>query len=125
MILHFLFNTTLYAMQHSVALDVAVVNPCKGGTVVEAAAGAGFALNDTFKSKMQKSAEACQREGVIFMPMVTESFGGWHEVAVTEVERLGAALASQSVAEHRYQSWSKMKERWRMIIREEGWLWCL
>ena len=26
----------------------------------------------------------------------TESFGGWHEVAVTEVERLGAALARQS-----------------------------
>ena len=46
---------------------------------------AGFALNDTFKSKMQKSAEACQREGVIFMPMVTESFGGLHEVAVREV----------------------------------------
>ena len=69
-----------------VALDVAVVNPCKGGTVVEAAAAAGYALNDTFKSKMQKAAEACQREGVIFLPMVTESFGGWHEVAVTEVE---------------------------------------
>ena len=79
-----------------VALDVAVVNPCKGGTVVEAAAAAGYALNDTFKSKMQKAAEACQREGVIFLPMVTESFGGWHEVAVTEVERLGAALARQS-----------------------------
>ena len=62
----------------------------------EAAAVAEFALNDTFKSKMQKSAEACQREGVIFMPMVTESFGGWHKVAVTEVERLGAALARQS-----------------------------
>ena len=44
---------------------------------------------------MQKSAEACQREGVIFVPMVTESFGGWHEVAVTEGERLGAALARQ------------------------------
>ena len=41
-----------------VALDVAVVNPCKGGTVVEAAAAAGYALNDTFKSKMQKAAEA-------------------------------------------------------------------
>ena len=45
---------------------------------------------------MQKSAEACQREGVFFVPMVTKSFGGWHEVAVREVERLGAALARQS-----------------------------
>ena len=34
---------------------------------------------------MQKSAEACQREGVIFVPMVTESLGGLHEVAVREV----------------------------------------
>ena len=45
---------------------------------------------------MQKSAEACQREGVFFVPMVTESFGRWHEVAVKEVERLGAALIRQS-----------------------------
>ena len=73
-------------------LDVTVVNPCKGGTVVGAAAAAGYALND--KSKMQKAAEACQREGVISVPMVTESFGGWHEVAVREMERLGAALAT-------------------------------
>ena len=77
-------------------MDVAVVNPRKGATVVEAAAVAGFALNDTFTGKMQKSAEACQWEGVFFVPMVTESFGGWHEVAVREVERLGAALARQS-----------------------------
>ena len=77
-------------------MDVAVVNPCKGDTVVGAATAAGYALNDTFKTKMQKSAEACQREGVIFLPMVTESHGGWHEVAITEVERLGVALARQS-----------------------------
>ena len=30
------------------------------------------------------------------MPIVVESFGGWHEAAVREVERLGAALARQS-----------------------------
>ena len=30
------------------------------------------------------------------VPIVTESFGGWHEVAVKEVERLVAVLACQS-----------------------------
>ena len=30
------------------------------------------------------------------VPIVTESFGGWHEVAVKEVERLVAVLAHQS-----------------------------
>ena len=59
------FHTGSRGKTTDVALDVAVVNPCKGGTVVEAAAVAGFALNDTFKSKMQKSAEACCSEGML------------------------------------------------------------
>ena len=45
---------------------------------------------------MRGAGETCQQQGVAFLPMVVESFGGWHEGAVREVERLGAALARQS-----------------------------
>ena len=55
-------------------MNVAVVNPSKEGTVVEAAATAGYALNYTFKSNMPKAAEACQREGVILALTDTTSF---------------------------------------------------
>ena len=44
---------------------------------------------------MQKAAESCQQGGHL-VPTMTESFDGWHEVAVKEVKRLGAALARQS-----------------------------
>ena len=46
-----------------VALDVAVVNPCKGGTVVEAAAVAGFALNDTFKARCRSLLRLASERG--------------------------------------------------------------
>ena len=42
---------------------------------------------------MRGSGEACRRQGIAFLPMVVESFGGWHEVAEREVRKLGAALA--------------------------------
>ena len=45
---------------------------------------------------MRGTAEACHRQAVAFMPLVVESYGGWHEMGVREVERLGAALALQS-----------------------------
>ena len=56
---------------------------------------AGHALSYAYTRKVRRAGEACQRQGVAFLPMVVESFGGWHEAAVREVERLGAALARQ------------------------------
>ena len=78
------------------AMDVTVVNPCQVATVVGAATTAGHALQHAYTRKVRGSAEACQAQGVTFLPIVVESFGGWHEAAVREVERLGAAMARQS-----------------------------
>ena len=47
--------------------------------------GAGYALNHAFQRKVRGAGEACQQQGVAFLPMVVESFGGWHEGAVREV----------------------------------------
>ena len=70
-----------------------VVNPCQVATVVGAATTAGHALNHAYARKMRGSAEACQQQGVTFLPIVVESFGGWHEIATREVEKLGRLLA--------------------------------
>ena len=44
--------------------------------------------------------------------MVVESFGGWHEAAVREVERLGEGLARQSGQEEEEEAvrhlWAKL-----------------
>ena len=35
----------------------------------------------------------CTRQGIAFLPIVAETFGGWHPDAKREVKKLGAALA--------------------------------
>ena len=59
-----------------------------------------YSLKDIFKSNMQKAAESCQQGGHL-VPTMTESFDGWHEVAVKEVKRVGAALVRQGTTRTR------------------------
>ena len=38
-------------------------------------------------------AEACQQQGLVFLPIALETFGGFHRVAVEQVKCIGAAIA--------------------------------
>ena len=49
-----------------------------------------------YGNKVRGAGEACMRQGIAFLPMAVESFGGWHEVAEREVRKLGAALAGHT-----------------------------
>ena len=49
-----------------------------------------------FNVKMTKHGEACRREGMVFIPLVVETLGGWEEQADVQIKRLGAALARQT-----------------------------
>ena len=42
---------------------------------------------------MAGAAEDCLREEIGFLPMVAETLGGWHQLAVSEIRRLTAAKA--------------------------------
>ena len=58
---------------------------------------------------MDKSWAACQEQGITFTPLAAESLGAWHPVAITEVTKLGSALArhtgeeEQSTVQHLFQ----------------------
>ena len=55
-----------------------MINPLQVATAVGAATEAGhvIALTHAFNRKMRGSAEACQRQGVAFLPNAVESFVG-------------------------------------------------
>ena len=42
---------------------------------------------------MAGAAQACQREGIKYLPIVSESLGGFHKVAEHEIKKLTAAKA--------------------------------
>ena len=75
------------------ALDVTVVNPLQVATLAGAATTPGHGLSFAYNRKVRGAQEDCRRQGIAFLPMAAESFGGWHSVAEQEVRKLGTALA--------------------------------
>ena len=93
------------------ALDVTVINPLQDLTRAGAAASPGHAADVAFQRKMVGAAEACRAEGIVFLPLAAETFGGWHEVAVLQVNKLASALArhnGQEEGEAISHTWSRL-----------------
>ena len=61
------------------ALDVTVVNPLQEALVGCAAETPGHGLQVAHKRKLDKSWEACSREGICFVPLAVESLGAWNK----------------------------------------------
>ena len=51
------------------AMDVTVVNPMQGATLVQAATTPGYALSFAFDRKAREAAEDCRRQGIAFLPL--------------------------------------------------------
>ena len=69
------------------------MNPLQTQLVSRAATHAGHALEVRYGEKMTKHGEGCRVAGMVFIPMVVETFGGWEESAADQITKLGAALA--------------------------------
>ena len=41
---------------------------------------------------MREAGELCSQQGIAFIPVALESLGGWHEVALAQVRKIGSAL---------------------------------
>ena len=78
------------------ALDVTVINPLQEAQVQGAATSPGHALEAAQKRKLDKSWEACHRQGIKFIPIAVESLGAWHKSAIVQIGKLGSALARQN-----------------------------
>ena len=80
-------------MTIDVTIDVTVASPFCPSHVDEAAAQAGAAMEKACKRKVRETAEACQREGIVFLPFALETLGGLHKGAITQVKLIATALA--------------------------------
>ena len=75
------------------ALDVTVTHPLQDRTRAGAATTPGHAMNIAYDRKVAGAGEQCRQQGIAFIPVVAESLGGWHPVAVEQIRKLGSALA--------------------------------
>ena len=75
------------------ALDVTITHPLQNLTRAGAAVTPGHAAAVAYDRKVRGAGELCQAEGLAFIPIVAESLGGWHSVAVVQIKKIGSALA--------------------------------
>ena len=100
-----------WAQGKDAALDVTVVTPLQQETMAQAATTPGHALTFAYERKIRGAEEACRRQGIAFIPLAAESFGGWHGVGEREMRKLGAALArhtGQDEGEAVHHLWGRL-----------------
>ena len=74
-------NFNRFVAGKDAAMDVTIVTPLQAATMPGAANTAGHALDHAYGRKINGTEEDCRGQGIAFLPMVAETFGGWHSVA--------------------------------------------
>ena len=96
-------------------VDLSVTNP-------------GHTLTVSFNDKCRSYLEACQREGICFIPLPVETLGGWHPKAAEELKRLARAQARSTGREeeeairHVFQRLSVLLVRGMLLSSLRGYL---
>ena len=98
------------------ALDVTITHPLQNLTVAEAAVTPGHAMSVAYERKMRGAGELCRGQGIAFIPVVAESLGGLHGIAVREIKKIGAALARHT-GEDEGQTTSHLFTRVAILIQ--------
>ena len=75
------------------ALDVTVVCPLLPNRFAQAVETPGHTLTQAFNDKCRTTLQACQSEGIAFIPLPAETLGGWHPRAEDQIKKLARALA--------------------------------
>ena len=72
----------------SAALDVTVISPLQSLTINQSAVTQGHAITVARSRKFAAHGEACRGAGVVFIPLVVESLGGWCKESASVIARI-------------------------------------
>ena len=74
-------------------LDVTATNALQAATVAGCAEDGAHAVNEAVARKLRKYEARCSAEGLAYVPLVVDTFGGWHPLALETIGRLALELA--------------------------------
>ena len=78
------------------ALDVFVVNPLQQQLVEQVAREGEKRVQHAYNIKMGKYIDRCEAEGIVFFPLVVDTFGGWHKDSLEVITKLGRQFSRQT-----------------------------
>ena len=69
------------------------MNPLQTALVAKVAQERGSAVGKAHQDKVRKYWERCEREGISFLPLAMDTFGGYHKEGLQTLTKLGRQLA--------------------------------
>ena len=73
-----------------------MVNPLQQQLVEQVAREGDKGVQHAFNIKMGKYSERCEAEGIVFFPLVVDTFGGWHKDSLEVITKLGRQVNRQT-----------------------------
>ena len=64
-----------------------LLSPLQQAMVRGAAEVNGYSLREAFRRKVAKAGEACRQQGINFIPLASDTFGGCHGVAAEQAQK--------------------------------------
>ena len=99
------------------AFDVAVTSPLCASNLQQSSTTTGSALEKMKVAKNNKHFHQCRRQGIVFVPLVVETLGGWDPEAVFHLKSIAEKTAHRSnqrptfVVKHFFQRLSVILQR--------------
>ena len=78
-----------------------MTSPLASSNLAAATARQGGALDQAYDRKMRDTADACRQQGLVFLPIALETLGGMHHQAISQLKRLGTAMARHTGSDER------------------------
>ena len=78
------------------ALDISIVNPMQQALLHQVARDGDSGVQHSFNTKVRKYSARCEAEGLVFVPVIVDTFGGWHRDSLEAITRLGRQVARQT-----------------------------
>ena len=97
------------------ALDISVVSPLQVALVGRSAQDGGHAGETRYTEKMRKYHARCEKEGIVFTPVVVDTFGGWHSAALKVITKLGRQLA-RAVGKEEADTVRQLRQRLAVLL---------
>ena len=88
-----------YTNGKDTCIDVTVINSCRLDLLLRSSEEPGYALNHVFNSKWSKHGAACERAGMVFLPLAFDTFGAIHPQGVDFIKKLGKSVARSTCQE--------------------------
>ena len=61
----------------------------------------------------------CESQGIEFVPLVVDTFGGWHEASIAAIKRLGKQVG-RAVGKEESEAVSQLRQRLAVMLAKDN-----